>query len=92
MYSNYNETLTASCCVNKGIDDNCNAKCFLNKTQEQEQENQSTEQKKNDGFFCQETLSHTLLDNISFLDLQIFVYSTQYSFLYSSQPPRPPIS
>ena len=92
MYTNYNEVLTASCCVNKDIDENCNAKCFLEETEENETQNQSITLKKAEIFFCQESQIIEVLAVIIPKKENVYFYKTQYSFLYGSQSPRPPIS
>ena len=92
FYTNYNEVLTASCCVNKDVDDSCKAKCFFDETEEKASSNKSAEMKKVEVVFCEEYHTIELLDDVVSLKDDVYFYNTEYSFLYGRQFPRPPIS
>ena len=92
MYTNYNEALTLTCCINKEIDDDCNAKCFVVKTQEQEEDQQSTKHEKKEVYIYNELIVFNFTEEVKLTDNHTFAHSVNYSFLYGSQSPRPPIS
>lgn len=92
FFYNHNEVLVESCCINKGIDDSCQAKCFLDKSEEQQEENSLLSLKKVE---C--VVENTAIQVVNPYHIQFIVpqkntslYNNLYSFLYNPYTFQPP--
>jgi hypothetical protein len=92
FFYNHNEVLVESCCVNKGIDDSCQAKCFLDKSQKQQEEHSEVSLKK-----VEYVVQNTAVKVEKPYQTQFIVpqknaslYDNLYSFLYNPYTFQPP--
>lgn len=92
FYYSHNEVLVESCCINKGIDDSCQAKCFLDKSEKQQQEHSLLTLKKVEYVAGNATLEVVFPIQTQFVIPQnnTSVYSDLYSFLYNPYAFQPP--
>lgn len=92
LYVNENKTLTQLCCINKSVDSNCKAKCFLEATKKTSEDNQKGVSKATADYFEIYTLTvkNTLPDFI--LRVDNFSYSIALLSLAPKNPDKPPIA
>lgn len=91
LYQNHNEILTASCCVNKNTDPTCQAKCVLERTENDQKESGEILKKEISALYYQEVNETNIID-FDFLkkSVKTSFYENQYSFSFQEITLKPP--
>jgi hypothetical protein len=92
FYSQHNDILVAACCKNKNTDPNCNAKCFLEESQEEQNQTDQNTLKKVE--YIHTNFNLVIEESISSLPRQsnnTFYYSNLYIFNRNNSLIKPPI-